>query len=65
MIYSPAELERLIACAGTGFGRTVLTLLSFTGLRVGEALGLQWGDVEFATGRLFVRRQLDAPSQHV
>lgn len=33
-------------------------LLATTGLRLGEALGLKWEDIDFAAGKLVVRRAL-------
>lgn len=59
-VYSPEELTRLIDSAEAGCARVALMILGYGGLRLGEALGLQWGDVEFAAGRLLVRRQLCA-----
>lgn len=35
--------------------RPPLVVLEATGLRVGELIALTWGDVDFTTGRLFVR----------
>jgi len=40
-----AELERLFAAAMPGY-RIVFVLLAFTGLRIREALGLTWADVD-------------------
>ena len=52
-----AEIERLIA-ATTALYRNVVTLLAFSGLRVSEAAGLTWGDVDLVEGVLHVRKQL-------
>ena len=52
------EIEGLVASARAhepGFA-PLLVLLLATGLRRGEALGLQWSDVRFDEGRLTVRR---------
>jgi integrase len=38
-------------------------LLSFTGMRRGEALGLQWGDVDLARSQLLVTRQVTDAGQ--
>ena len=39
--------------------RPPLAVLVFCGLRISEALGLVWADVDLDAGRLHVRRQLD------
>jgi integrase len=55
-----AELERLFAAAKTktpGY-RVLFDLLAFTGLRVREALGLTWADVDLQRGVVRVERQL-------
>jgi integrase len=38
--------------------RPAVTVLAFSGLRVSEALGLRWSDVDFVEGELRVRWQL-------
>lgn len=61
-IYSPAEITALIDAAGAltpplraaGF-RTVIGLMATTGLRLGEALGLDRADVDLSDGALHVR----------
>jgi integrase len=35
----------------------------FSGLRVGELLGLTWGDIDFDKGLIYVRKQLDADTR--
>jgi len=52
------DLWRLLDAA-TDDRRAHVGLLAFAGLRVSEALGLAWSDVDFHTGVLHVRRQLD------
>lgn len=37
----------------------LLLILYYTGLRIGEALGLQWRDVDFSTRLLHVQRDID------
>lgn len=65
---TPDEMERLITAAKK-IGRyphrdfTLLLLMYRHGLRVGEAVNLQWKDVNFTTKHLYVRRlKKGAPS---
>jgi integrase len=50
----PLYLEGLKAKAPRYFA--ILRTMTFTGLRLGEALGLEWGDVDWSGGFLTVRR---------
>lgn len=43
----------------------VLATAIFTGLRLGELLGLTWADIDFEAGRVHVRKQLDREGQRV
>ncbi|MEJ0007875.1 MAG: tyrosine-type recombinase/integrase [Steroidobacteraceae bacterium] len=54
---NPAEVERLIAYAPPEHQCTV-RFLFMTGVRIGELRGLQWPDVDWASNRLIVHRQL-------
>ncbi|HMC95658.1 MAG TPA: tyrosine-type recombinase/integrase [Polyangia bacterium] len=61
-IYSPAEITALMKAAGrltpplrAASYRTVIGLMATTGLRLGEALGLDRQDVDLAGGALHVR----------
>ena len=56
---SPTEIARLVSSADEDW-IAALSVLAYGGLRLGELLGLQWGDVEYAANRLLVRRQLEA-----
>ena len=49
-------LGRLVAHAGPY--RVLFAFLPYCGLRIGEALGLRWCDVNFDAGLLHVRQQL-------
>lgn len=40
------------------FYRTMVNLMIFTGLRRGEVVGLQWGDIDFATRALRIERNV-------
>ena len=53
--FTAEEARRIIALAEEPW-RTMFTILAMTGLRAGEALGLQWGDIDFGGCRIHVRR---------
>jgi integrase len=53
---SEAQLARVVAEAAPT-SRLLISLLADTGLRVGEAVALQWGDIRFEERRLAVRRR--------
>jgi len=55
-ILSPTETTNLLEKAGKW--RALIAVGAFGGLRLGEALGLRWQDVDFADGFLRVRSQL-------
>jgi integrase/recombinase XerD len=62
-LYSEADIAALMAAASelrppwrAVTYQTLIGLLSITGLRLGEALGLDLADVDLADGRLLVRR---------
>jgi integrase len=44
--------------------RLVFELLAFTGLRIGEALGLTWADIDHDAGLIRVHRQLSRHHEH-
>ena len=52
------EEMRAILDTASGRSRTLIAVLLFSGLRISEALGLVWGDVDIRTGHLRVRHQL-------
>lgn len=56
-ILTPAELRRLFDAA-EGMGRVFLMTAGLTGLRRGELLGLTWPSVEWSTGTLHIRQQM-------
>lgn len=71
-IFSPADVAALIAGARTIRWRlpaathaTVIGLLAVTGMRVGEALGLDRSDVDWADGVLLVRESKFGKSRYV
>jgi integrase len=53
--FAKAQVESIFALAIEPW-RTLFILLAMTGLRAGEALGLQWDDVDFAHKAIHVRR---------
>lgn len=62
-LYSGADIAALISATDMLRGplrqatfATLIGLLAVTGIRVGEAIGLDGGDVDLAVGRLVVRR---------
>jgi integrase len=56
------ELAALCHHAPEGY-RNVVTLLAYTGLRLSEALGLRWCDIDFVEGELHVTGQLSRPKK--
>jgi integrase len=44
--------------------RPLFELLAYTGLRIGEALGLTWADVDHEAGLILVHRQLGRDRRH-
>jgi integrase len=52
------EVGRLFQASRGHRLHALWVLLATTGLRIGEALGLRWSDVDFASGRLVVNRAL-------
>lgn len=56
-ILSPAEVNRLLEAVAPDYQPLYLVAVS-TGMRLGEVLGLQWGDVDRAAQQLRVRRSL-------
>lgn len=53
----PGQVKELCEKAGRIYG-VLFLVMAFCGLRIGEALGLQWGDVNFTRRHLFVQRQV-------
>jgi integrase len=56
------QLARLLDHAGNY--RPLFELLAYTGLRIGEALGLTWADVDFDADLIRVHRQLSRRREH-
>ena len=58
------EIGTLLDAADTTH-RPLLATAIFTGLRLGELLGLTWADIDFSAGLISVRRQLDRDGERV
>jgi len=52
-----AEIAKLLTEAGDTF-RPLIAFMLFTGVRIGEALGMRWQDLDFDGQRVHVRSQL-------
>lgn len=52
------DIEKLLAAASDRY-RPLLATAVFTGLRLGELLGLTWADIDLDAGLVRVRKQLD------
>jgi integrase len=57
---SPEDAKKLFALAEAEEGGAVFSIALAMGLRLGEALGLKWADVDLAAGDLHVRQALQA-----
>ncbi len=55
-VYNPEEIARLIQAAEPGLYQTAIMSIALTGVRSGEAMALQWGDIDFQERRLTIRR---------
>jgi integrase len=58
-ILTPVEINAMLEAADDRY-RTLLMTAALTGLRQGELLGLQWGDIDWNTRQLHVRRSYSA-----
>jgi len=56
--FEQAELPVLFTAIEAGMLRVLLSFLLKTGCRSGEALGLEWGDVDLSSGAVHIRRAL-------
>jgi integrase len=60
VIWSPEEARRFLAVSLESTYGPIWLVISATGLRRGEALGLRWKDVDWKRGILQVRQQVQA-----
>ncbi len=51
------EMQALVEATDSRY-KALIATACFTGLRQGELLGLQWGDIDFESRRIYVRRTL-------
>lgn len=58
------EIGKLLGQAGDTF-RALIAFMLFTGVRIGEALGTTWADVDFDDQAVRIRFQLDRTRQRV
>jgi integrase len=56
-ILEPTELALVLSYSGSL--RPLFEVMAYTGLRIGEARGVNWSDLDFEAGLLHVHRQLD------
>ena len=52
------QLQHLLSVTAGSRWHALWVVLGTTGMRLGEALGLKWTDIDFSEGRLVVRRTL-------
>lgn len=56
---TPQETEAVLRVAASHSEGLLLALLYYTGCRVGEVLGLRWGDINFSTKTIKIERDID------
>lgn len=63
-VWTAEQVQAFIKATATHRLHALFVLALTTGMRQGELLGLQWGDVDLLLGRLFVRCQLIEVHEH-
>jgi integrase len=58
-VLSPAEVEKLAAAMRHERERLLVRLLAYCGLRIGEALALEWNDVDLQRKTITIRRSVE------
>lgn len=53
--FTATQVQQIIAVSPEPY-KTMFTVLAMTGMRAGEMLGLQWADIDFASGCIHIRR---------
>lgn len=56
---TPAETAAVLKLVETHHDGLLLAILYYTGMRRGEALGLQWADINFSKRLISIRRDID------
>ena len=56
-ILSPEAIEKLLSSSNGHYGIALITAI-YTGMRAGELWGLQWGDIDWFSKQIHVRRSL-------
>ncbi|MDO7786378.1 tyrosine-type recombinase/integrase [Desulforamulus aquiferis] len=59
------ELQLLLEVAKDYKHYPIIRLLSVTGMRIGECLGLKWKDIDFTTGKLTIKRAADSVNRQL
>lgn len=62
---TPEQVQQFLECLQQepAFNRTMVSLMIFTGLRRGEVVGLQWGDIDLNSQTLTVVRNVTRDTQ--
>lgn len=58
-VWTAEQVKAFLAAASSSRLYALYVLAVTTGMRCGELFGLQWGDIDFATGHLSVQRTLE------
>lgn len=59
-VFTPDEIKKILAFADTHKYGAYIQLLLYSGLRMGEVLALQWGDIDFNEELLTIRHAIAA-----
>ena len=57
-IFTPEQIRVFLAAADPGLYRVLFATALMTGAREGELFGLQWGDIDWVSGQVLIRRSL-------
>lgn len=58
-VLSAENLQKLLEAAKGYRYYLVIRILAFTGMRLGEVLGLKWRDIDFSAGTVVIQRAVD------